>query len=432
MTSWSSRPTPVLHGDSGRSREGGLSIPFTSGRRPAHDPLYLHVRFRIDGATKMHAELPANLVTFCGRLRRRGMRVGVGEERDALRALTFTPIADPELFRECLQITLAKSKSDRRVFDEEYSSFFVAGLQSGDKQVDAGDARSEAPPKPTVRVPEVFRIRRWLDRNREPEDTADAAVYSPDGAGSRRDYGRIPEHGWDEILSVSRKIARALKAPGSRRRWRSSRRGRLDIRRTVRLNLRRGGELMELAYRERKAGKPRAVMLCDVSRSMNPYHPFMIQFMIALSKSLPQLKVYLFGTTLRDVTREVRALDFGSTWRSFHESSAVWLSGTRIGWSLREFLHAGGQNSLDGNTTVFIVSDGWDTGEIELLERSMREIRRRAGLVIWLNALLASPTYEPSCAGMRAALPHIDHFAAGHDIESLRALAGELKKGRHK
>lgn len=271
-----------------------------------------------------------------------------------------------------------------------------------------------------------------MDRNRLPEETVEAALYSPDGAGARRDYGRIPAEEREDLLSAAQDIARALAGGTSRRRWKSSRAGRIDIRRTLRLNLRRGGELLDLAHRERKARKPEVVLLFDVSRSMNPYHPFLTQFMIALSRAVPKLKVYLFGTLLRNVTKEVRALDFGDTWQSFHEPRAVWLSGTRIGWSLNEYLHTGGRNSLNRNTTVLVVSDGWDTGEIDLLDRGMREIKRRSSRVIWLNALLASASYEPSCAGMRAALPHIDHFAPCHDIDSLRALAGELQKGRHK
>ena len=76
---------------------------------------------------------------------------------------------------------------------------------------------------------------------------------------------------------------------------------------------------------------------------------------------------------------------------------------------------------------MLVVSDGWDTGDIKLLERSMGEIRRRAALVIWLNPLLASPSYEPRCAGMVAALPHVDIFAPCHDVGSLRRLARALK-----
>lgn len=376
----------------------------------------------------MDSELPSNLVQFCRNLRRRGVRVGVGEERDALRALTLTSITDRALFRGSLQITLAKSCSDLRVFDEEFSSFFVSGQQCAGNRREQEGVQPEEFREPSVQVPEIFRIRQWLDRNSEPEDTVDAALYSPDGAGTRRDYGRIPEEEQAALLSTVRDIARALTARNFRRRWRSSRRGRVDLRRTLRLNLRRGGDLVELAHRRRKARIPDVVVLCDVSRSMNPYHPFLVQFMIALSRAIPKLKVYLFGTSLRHVTKEVRALDFGGTWRSFQEPNTVWLSGTRIGWSLQEYLHTGGRKSLNRNTTVVIVSDGWDTGEIELLDRSMREIKRRSGLIIWLNALLASPSYEPSCAGMRAALPHIDHFAPCHNVEALRVLVAELKK----
>jgi hypothetical protein len=75
---------------------------------------------------------------------------------------------------------------------------------------------------------------------------------------------------------------------------------------------------------------------------------------------------------------------------------------------------------------VVIVSDGWDTGEIEVLEGSMKAMRTRAGRVIWLNALLGNPAYEPSCRGMQAALPYIDHFAAAHNLDSLRRFAETL------
>jgi hypothetical protein len=77
---------------------------------------------------------------------------------------------------------------------------------------------------------------------------------------------------------------------------------------------------------------------------------------------------------------------------------------------------------VDGNTVVVCVSDGLDQGDTELLERSMRELRARAGKIIWLNPLLGDARYRPECAGMRAALPYVDHFAPAHNLESLQGL----------
>jgi uncharacterized protein len=69
-----------------------------------------------------------------------------------------------------------------------------------------------------------------------------------------------------------------------------------------------------------------------------------------------------------------------------------------------------------------ICSDGWDTGDLEVLDAAMRELHARAGRVIWLNPLLGSPGYEPVTQGMSTALPHVDVFASAHNLDGLRAL----------
>ena len=56
-------------------------------------------------------------------------------------------------------------------------------------------------------------------------------------------------------------------------------------------------------------------------------------------------------------------------------------------------------------------------------------LKRKAGRVIWLNPLLGNPSYEPLTRGMAAALPLVDHFAAAHNLSSLRELATQLKLG---
>jgi uncharacterized protein with von Willebrand factor type A (vWA) domain len=54
----------------------------------------------------------------------------------------------------------------------------------------------------------------------------------------------------------------------------------------------------------------------------------------------------------------------------------------------------------------------------------MRALRRRAGKIVWLNPLLGDARYRPEAAGMRAALPFVDHFASAHNLESLEGLLG--------
>ena len=75
-----------------------------------------------------------------------------------------------------------------------------------------------------------------------------------------------------------------------------------------------------------------------------------------------------------------------------------------------------------------ILSDGYDTGEPALLESSMRALRKRCRRIVWLNPLIGWEGYEPSARGMKAALPHVDLFAAAHNIDSLAALEPYLAR----
>ena len=75
-----------------------------------------------------------------------------------------------------------------------------------------------------------------------------------------------------------------------------------------------------------------------------------------------------------------------------------------------------------GDSAVVILSDGLDHGDTAQLARAMRELQSRAGTIVWLNPLLGDPRYQPTAAGMRAALPFVDHFATAHNLASLEGL----------
>jgi uncharacterized protein with von Willebrand factor type A (vWA) domain len=75
---------------------------------------------------------------------------------------------------------------------------------------------------------------------------------------------------------------------------------------------------------------------------------------------------------------------------------------------------------------VIIVSDGYDTGEPELLDEALATLRRRARRLVWLNPLLGLPGFRPESRGMRAALPHLDLLAPGADLESVERVLPRL------
>jgi uncharacterized protein with von Willebrand factor type A (vWA) domain len=70
-----------------------------------------------------------------------------------------------------------------------------------------------------------------------------------------------------------------------------------------------------------------------------------------------------------------------------------------------------------------VVSDGWDRGDIALLEREIARLQRSSSHLIWLNPLLGHDRYQPLVRGIQAALPYIDAFLPIHNLENLEQVA---------
>jgi len=49
---------------------------------------------------------------------------------------------------------------------------------------------------------------------------------------------------------------------------------------------------------------------------------------------------------------------------------------------------------------------------------------------VWVNPLKVTPGYAPLARGMAAALPLVDDFVEGHNIEAMERLASLVAQGR--
>jgi len=225
------------------------------------------------------------------------------------------------------------------------------------------------------------------------------------------------------VLRLTILIARRLARRISRRRRPVRRRGRVDLRRTLRANLMRA-DLIELRFRARKRKKTKLVLLCDVSGSMDLYSRFLVQFLFAVQRVFRRVETFTFSTRLTRISEHLKSRSYRQVLRRLAEVRD-WSGGTRIGDSLAEFNREWGR-IVDKRTIVIVLSDGWDTGDPDVLAAELLRIKRRAGRVIWLNPLLGNPSYEPLTRGMAAALPLVDHFASAHNLASLRELANKL------
>jgi hypothetical protein len=183
-----------------------------------------------------------------------------------------------------------------------------------------------------------------------------------------------------------------------------------------------------LVHRKKRIKKTRVVLLCDVSGSMDCYSRFLIQFMYGLQNELWGVETFVFSTSLSRITHLIRTKDIVNALEKISGSILGWSGGTNIGRSLHTFNRNFAPSMVTHRTVVVIISDGWDRGDVSLLEREMQDLKRRAKKIIWLNPLLASENYEPLCKGMQAALPYLDLFLSVHNVNSLVSLGRTLQK----
>jgi uncharacterized protein with von Willebrand factor type A (vWA) domain len=227
----------------------------------------------------------------------------------------------------------------------------------------------------------------------------------------------------DELAALASLMARRPVIPLRRtRRIEPARRGAPDLRRTLRRSLRTGGDPVERAWRRRRRRPRRLVLLLDVSASMADYTRALLLYAHAAVRSDRRCEVFCFGTRL---TRLTPALVTGDADEALERAAVLALdrdAGTRIGEAVKSFLDEYGHRGLARGAFVVICSDGLEVGDPALLGEQAERLARLAWRVVWLNPLKGDRAYEPLTRGMRAALPHLDVLASGHNLASLEAL----------
>jgi uncharacterized protein with von Willebrand factor type A (vWA) domain len=365
----------------------------------------------------------AQLAKFAGALRGEGVRVGLTDEIDATTALTLVDLLDRAEVHRALRIAFKVPREAWSAFDRLFEQYW-------------GGAAAREHPNPQRSLPRDHRGPvQWhwdgqhvrLAAAATPEaPSGELPGYSPEAVLRRKPFDQLSP---SELAAMERLMARLapkLATRKSRRLIPTRGRGSVDLRRSFRRALASDGELLSLARRARAVEEPRLVVLYDTSGSMDSYTRLLLAFAFALRRVMKRAEIFAFNTRLVRVTRMIAPAQIPRTLERLAAEVADWSGGTRIGACLAEFLAQYKETMIDRNTTVILVSDGLDQGEAALLERSMRALRERGCRIIWLNPLLGDSRYRPEAAGMRAALPFVDHFGPAHNLESLEGLLRHL------
>ena len=362
--------------------------------------------------------LSKNIVQFSRFLRQKGFVLSVEDEVTALNAMQFIDYSSSELFRLALKSVFCRHLNQLNEFDELFSEYW----QEVGKAV---DSKTPTKAKPAIKTGEnvLFKsLKSWLNGNRN-DDVEKTASYSFHENQSTKDFSSIPSDELDEMMQSIKALSKRLAAHNKRQYENSVKQNLPDLRRTLRKNMRHGGELLEIAFRKPRRNRTKLVVLCDVSKSMDLYAVFLLQFMYSFQQLYSRMETFAFGTSLQCITPIFRKAGFATALQLLNDQHNNWSGGTRIGECLNCFVKEYAPRVIDKRSVVIILSDGWDTGDIGLLAQSMKWIKERSKKVIWLNPLAGFSSYRPEVAGMRAALPYIDVFAPVHNLNSLRKLS---------
>ena len=352
-------------------------------------------------------------LAFCRLLRAEGLPITPARVMDALRALTFIDSSQVDDFRLALRINLASSQTQEATFDRVFTHYFY----------DTADER---------RLPSGIRgetMRGQLGHHYKALDQAVDAppeAWAPEASGHAVDLRARWDPDAPPLEQIIRELACRLATRPSRR-FQTGRRGeKVDLRRSVRRNARHGFDLLDLARARRKQRRTRLVMLCDVSGSMDAFNPFLLQLMFGLQQALKSSRTLVFSTHVTEITAALRRRSVAETLREITQIVRHWSGGTDIGAALGCLNRGVIREGAASSTVAIIISDGYDNGSIERIAEEMKALQRQVSSVVWINPMYGASTFQVRAAGMRAALPFVDHFLPAFDARSLRVLVRAL------
>lgn len=374
-----------------------------------------------------------NFLIFGRLLRGLGIDVNPGRMIDLVQAFDLIEIGRKEDFYHATRSLLVHKREDIPLFDQAFELFWRKPVE-GLAELDLASLIKRKPDGPHF-IPPPLKLageepQKEGDRGASPSEERlvieVTQTYSTREVLRAKDFADLSR---DELEAVKNLMGQLTVRLGERRtrRRRPGNGHSLDLRRTLRNSYKYGGELLIWARREQKF-KPRPlVIIADISGSMERYTRLLLHFIYGLAQSLHQpVEAFVFSTRLTRITRQLQSRDIDQALKGVSQVVHDWAGGTRTGESLKDFNFSWGRRVLGRGAVVLIISDGWDRGDMALLEREIARLQRSCYRLVWLNPLLGSPAYEPLTRGMQTALPYTDDFLPVHNLASLEDLASHL------
>jgi uncharacterized protein len=371
--------------------------------------------------------------------------VGHAATRDALRAAEVVGITDAAHLRRAFRAVYCATPDEAARFDSAFDAFFLGPQGIPQPNLTSRHTRSQRerdrtqddPARPTRssrdRDPAAGETTERTDRTgeRRPADDANdpATVWQTlrarySAAAARASAPPIASEGLDAMFAHASRLVASVRIARSRRRTPNRSGDRIDLRRTLRASVETAGDPIDLRRTARALRSARFVVLIDGSRSTSEHAGPVLQFAYALVQRSRRAHALVFSTALHEITPLLRERDRAG--RALGDLGEAWGGGTRIGDNLLTFVREHGARLLSPQTLVLVFSDGLDVGNLDRLERAMRELRARSAGVVWLHPHAGTAAFSPSAGGMRTALPYVSVLHPARDEADFADLARTL------
>jgi len=356
------------------------------------------------------------LIDFTMYCRERQFVLGPQETRDAFTIAERGYVLDRKLFQYSLKAIYCKRKDhfDRfdEMFDRFWSRYYEEKLEQRKKEL---QKIKKEPDTATV----IFLGTKFNIPKKENKIEAKETKGANETIRLRMtDFSKVDFADKERLEELAEELFHQM-SMRFKRRLKNSNKGSIDIRRTIRHGLDKGGWLLDLAHRRKTKEKRRVVFILDVSGSMDTYSYYLLRYVMVLKKYFKSLEFFTFSTHLTHVTPLLRKDNEQEILKQIGENVNSWSSGTKIGESLTEFLSLYGNKFLSQKHIVVVLSDGLETGSVTVLKEAVRTIRRKCKTLVWLNPLKGMKDYQPIQKGMVNVMPHLDAFESAHNLDSL-------------
>ncbi len=359
------------------------------------------------------------LIDFTAYCRERQFVLGPQETKDSFAIASMGYAMDRKLFQYSLKAIYCKRKEhfDRfdEMFDRFWSRYYEEKLEKRKKKL---QQIKKEPDTATV----IFLGAKFTVPKKENKIDAKQTKGANESIRLRMtDFSKVDIADKERLEELAEELFHQM-SMRFKRRLENSNKGNIDIRRTMRHGLDKGGWLLDLAHRKKRKEKRKVVFILDVSGSMDTYSYYLLRYVMVLKKYFKSLEFFTFSTQLTHVTPLLRQNNEQEILKQIGKNVHSWSSGTKIGASLTEFLSVYGNKFLSQKHIVVILSDGLETGNVTVLKEAVRTIKRKCKTLVWLNPLKGMKGYRPIQKGIVNVMPHLDAFESAHNLDSLMKL----------